>query len=201
MRDPLWGSVGSWEEERPKPLDPVFVAELLVEQPPHHGLPGFLAGVVQGVALSYRRDDPVEEFARVLSVARYRGRHVLIEIAGWSLFHACTLDGAGFARHLEGARAALAVDDPTAADLLERLATLAEAVDARERGELTADQVLLCARLLDPRAPEVADLPDLSPELDEALRELAARLAGLNAPALRAVVDRRLRRWQPVGVR
>lgn len=68
---------GSWDQERPKPIDPSTLPALLAFARPDAELLGWLVGVSREHQTVYVLPDAADEAERVASVGRYRGRRAL----------------------------------------------------------------------------------------------------------------------------
>lgn len=186
MGDPLWNNQGSWSEERPTALSEEGLALVLEQGGPHQDIFSFFGRVMQQIGQETVHTDPVDELARRVSVARYRGRHVFLELTSTLLIEAAHLSNEDFQRYHAQARQLLDLPDQAARTMLDRLALLQSAFELAEGGELDRQLVPLIGRLLDPTGVEFADLPDLDPAIREEIRAVQSALPGLGerSPAL-----------------
>ncbi|TVQ86453.1 MAG: hypothetical protein EA397_19845 [Deltaproteobacteria bacterium] len=199
MRDPIWYNPGSWNEERPTAISQSGLGSALDHGLPHRDLGSFFSGIVQSTAEQIVLEDPVEEFERRLTVAKYRGRHVLASLVSHTVIQASLLEPEDFRRLYLVADAHLCLDDAMARLLLDRLNLLSGALFAIEHGSLDPQIFKTCGRLLDPYGVALHDLPQLSDEIHDALSQIIDALPTLReySPHLAEAIEPQLLPFMP----
>lgn len=185
-------AAATWvESERPKPIPPARLKEILTEVPPAESFGGFMVAVSIAVGELYSKPDPADELERRIAVVKHRGRHVLQGMRSGALLEASGWDSATLERVIERARSCMDLTIGTEADIVERLEVVLELVRAKESDLLAPPEVAMMAHLVLLSRPELR-LANTMPEEEfaELLQGLKPKLLQLrrHAPGFMALV-------------